>query len=164
VPLPAATAFIEIDHQSQLAGSVDGTTKVSLTGVSPAPLDGVSAISDEVLGGKQDEESADEDPVGDDTVLADEAVLTVNEVEEVLRDAFKEADQLASIVNDQEGTTSVGDNPTLVPPGPSPDCTGIRHYPSVKHDPGRRGSTSTRTSDKGNDHLHSKISGLSDPF
>lgn len=164
MPLPTATTFIEIDRQSQLAGSVDGSTKVSLAGVSPTPLDGVSAISDEVLGGKQDEESADEDPVGDGAVLADEAVLTVNEVEEVLRDAFKEADQLASIVNDQEGTTSVGDNPTLVPPGPSPDCTGIRHYPNAGHDPGRRGIASPRTSDQGNDHLHSKPSGLSDPF
>lgn len=164
MPLPAATTFIKIDHQSQLAGSVDGNTKAFLTGVSPAPLDGVSAILDEVLGGKQDEESADGDPVGDDTVLADEAILTANEVEEVLRDAFKEADQLASIVNDQEGTTSVGDNPTLVPPRPSPDCTGIRHYPNTGHDPGRRGIASPRASDQGNGHLHSKPLGLSDPI
>jgi len=161
VPLHAATTFIEIDHQSRLAGSIDDTTKVSLAGVSLAPLDGVPAISDETVG------EEDEDPVGDDTVLADEAVLTVGEVEEVLRDAFKEADQLASIANDHEGTTSVGDDPTLVPPGSSSDCTGIRRYPSARperHNPGRRGTAPPRTSDQGNDHLHSKPPGLSDPF
>jgi hypothetical protein len=157
VPLPAATAFIEIDQQSQLAASIGDTTKVSL-----APLDGTPTISDEVVGGEEGE-----GPVGDDTVLADEAVLAVNEVEEVLRDAFEEADQLASITNDQ-GATPVGDDPTLVSPGSSLDCVGIRWYPRLRperHNPRsscRRGAGSPRTSNQGNSHLYSKPPGLSD--
>ena len=127
VPLPAATTFIEIDHQSQPAAPIDDSTKVSLAEILLASSDGTPIILDEVVVGEEDEESADEDPVGDDTVLADEAVLTVNEVEEVLRDAFEEADQLASITNDQ-GATSVRDNPTLVSPGSSLDCIGIQYY------------------------------------
>lgn len=175
--LPAATTFIENDHQSQSAASI-GDTKVSLAEVSFASLGGTPTISDEVAGGE--EESADEDPVRDHTVLADEAILTVNEVEEVLRDAFEEADQLASITNDQ-GATPVGDDPTLVSPRSSVYCIDVQHHhvyrgascnniPGVrpeKHNPRsfcRRGTASPRTGDQGNDHLHSKPPGLSDPF
>jgi hypothetical protein len=117
---------------------------------------------------------ADEGSVGDDTVLADEAVLAVNEVEEVLRDAFAEADQLASITNDQ-GATPVGDDPTSVSPGPSLGCVGIRHHPGresprttqtreaqpPKFSAGE-GPLPRRTSNQGNSHLHSKPPGLSD--
>ena len=177
--LPAATTFIENDHQSQSAASI-GDTKVSLAEVSFASLGGTPTILDELVGGEEDEESADEDPVRDYTVLADEAVLTVNEVEEVLRDAFEEADQLVSITNDQEGATPVGDDLTLISPRSSLNRIDIRHYhvyrgasrkiPGArpkKHNPRsfcRRGTVSPRIGDQGNDHLHSKPPGLSDPF
>ena len=61
--------------------------------------------------GIEDPGTADEDLVGDDTVLADGAVLTVNEVEEVLRDAFAETDRLAPAQNTR-GATSVGNHLT----------------------------------------------------
>lgn len=105
-PLPAATALIEIDHRLRSTVSIDDTTKISLAGVSLASLDGVVA-------GKEDGDNADEDAVGDDTVLIDEAVLTINEVEEVLRHAFAAADQSASSASEQ-GTALVGDYLSLV--------------------------------------------------
>lgn len=72
-------------------------------------------------------DSADEGSAGDDTILADEAVLTVNEIEDVLRDAFAEADQLASITIVQEGDSSVGGDFISGSPGPSLACVGNRH-------------------------------------
>lgn len=143
-------------------------------------MDGTPTIPNEAIGGKGDKENADKDPAVDNTVLPDEAVLTVNEVEEVLRDAFEEADQLASITNDQEGATSVGDDPTLLMPGSSLHCIGIRCYHvyrgashnisrvrSGRHNPRslcRRGSAFSRASDQGNDYLPSESPDLSDPL
>lgn len=98
--------------------SIDDTTKISLAGVSLASLDGI--FTDEAVAGKEDGDSADEDAVGDDTVLVDEAVLTINEVEEVLRHAFAAADQSVSIASEQ-GATLVGDYLSSVSPKPSPD-------------------------------------------
>lgn len=123
-PLPAAAAFIEIDHQLDSVASVvvGDATKVSL-----ASLDGTPPTPDEVIPGNEDMGSVDENSVGDDTILADEAVLTVNEVEEVLRDAFAEADQFASIINAQ-GAAPVGDDLTPDLSGPLLGCTGIPHH------------------------------------
>ena len=170
MPLPAATTFIEIDHQPQPFVSISDTTKVSFAKVSLSLLDGTPTISDENVAGKEGGDSADEDPVGNDTVLADEAILTVNEVEEALRDAFAEADHSGSVKNDQ-GSISVGKDLTLVSPGLSPDCIGVRHCPVCRgashehtskvkpkrHDPRsfcRSGTAPRRISDQGNDLLH----------
>lgn len=71
------------------------------------------------MAGKDDEDNA-EDTVGDDTILADETVLTMNEVEEVLRHAFATADRSASIPSDQ-GATLVGYCLSSASPEPSPD-------------------------------------------
>lgn len=130
--LPAATTFIEIDHQLQPVVPIGDITKVSLAEVSLASLDNAPTISDEVVAGKEGGDSADEDPVGDDTVIADEAVLTVDEVEDALRDAFAEADQSVSITPDQDGASSVGENLTLVSPESSPDRIGIRNHSAYR--------------------------------
>lgn len=99
-PLPAAATFIEIDHQVQpTASEVGDTANASYTGVSLPSLGGVPTILTEVEAGNEDAGSADEDSIGDVTIIASGAILTANEVEEVLRDAFAEADQLASITN-----------------------------------------------------------------
>ena len=126
-PLPAAATFIEIDHQSQSTPptAVRHTTKVPLTVIPFASLDGTSLIPDEVVADNEDVYSVDEEPAGDDTILADEAVLTVNEVEEVLRGAFTEADQLASTINPQEGSIPVGEDLISGSPGPSICCIGL---------------------------------------
>lgn len=128
-PLPAAATFIEIDHRLQEAASVvvGDATKVSLAEVSLASLDGTPTASDEVVAGNEGAGSADEDSVGDDTILADEAVLTVNEVEDVLRVAFAEADQSVSITNVQ-GAISVGYDLSSDLPRHSFGCTGIPYY------------------------------------
>jgi len=121
--LPAATTFIEIDHRLQSVTSIDGTNEGSFAEVSLPSLDGTLTILDEAVAVKEGGDSADEDPVGKNTTLAEEAILTVNEVEEALRDAFAEADQLSSIKNDQ-GAASVGKDITLVSPRPSLYCIG----------------------------------------
>ena len=107
---------------------VDDATKVSLAEVSLASLDGTPTALDEVVAGNEGVGSADEDSVGDETILADEAVLTVNEVEDVIRDAFAEADQLVSITNVQ-GAISVGHDLSSDSPRHSFGCTGIPDYP-----------------------------------
>lgn len=129
--------------------------------------------------GDENADSVDEGSVGDDTILADEAVLTVNEIEDVLRDAFAEADQLVSITIVQGGNASVGGDFTSGSPGPSLDCVGNRHHPiyrGVSHPHTakvelesrnlrsllRRGAASQWTSDQGNDSLRPKPPGLSD--
>ena len=169
-PLPAAATFIEIDHQLQSADpAVGDTTKVSLARVSLTSPDGIPTISTDVGDGDEDVDSTDEDSVGNDTILAGGAVLTVNEVEEVLRDAFAEADQLASITNAQ-GTVPVSENLTSDPPGRSLHCVDNQHclidgggtrphiakVRSERRNPRSfrgRGTTSTRTGDQGNDYL-----------
>jgi len=82
---------------------VGDTADASFVGVSL--LGGVPTISTEVEAGNVDSDSADGDSIGDVTIVASGAVLTVNEVEEVLRGAFAEADQLASITNAQGAVT-----------------------------------------------------------
>ena len=72
------------------------------------------------MAGKEGRDSADEDAVGDDTVLADETVLTMNEVEEVLRHAFAAADRSPSIPSDQ-GATLVSYCLSSTSPEPSSD-------------------------------------------
>ncbi|KAF9648321.1 hypothetical protein BDM02DRAFT_2279947 [Thelephora ganbajun] len=128
MPLPAVTTFIEIDRHIQLVASVvaGDTTKVDLAEVSLASVDGAPIIPDRAAV-NEDASSADEDSVGGDTILADEAVLTVNEVEEVLRDAFAEADQLVSVTNAREGgasesdiTPSLGEQAARTSPKPDP--------------------------------------------
>ena len=91
MPLPAATAFIDIDHQVQSE---------------------VSVVVDEVVG-IEDTGSVEGDSALDNTVLADGAILTANEVEEVLRDAFADTDQSVPTQSAQEGATLVGDFLTL---------------------------------------------------
>lgn len=125
-PLPAAATFIEIDHRLQSTASVIGDTKVPLVEVSLTSPGSIPTISTEVVGGNEDMDSADGDSVGNDTILADEGVLMVNEVEQVLRDAFAEADQLASVTNVQ-GTVPVGEGLILDWPGPSLGYPGIQH-------------------------------------
>lgn len=131
-------------------------------------------MSAEVVAGSDDTDSADEGSVGDDTILAGEAVLTVNEVEEVLRDAFAEADQLASITNAQ-GPIPVGEDLILDLPEPSLYCLDVRHH-SVRRGTDtdkvrlkrydlrgscRRGTAFRRTGDQGNAYLYSKPPDLS---
>jgi hypothetical protein len=86
VPLPAAANFIGIDHRLQLE---------------------VAVVTDEAVG-IEDPDSPDGDAVIDNTVLADGPVLTANEVEEVLKDAFAGTDHLVPTQDAQEGTTPVG--------------------------------------------------------
>lgn len=106
--LPAAATFINIDHQLQSAAPlVVNTTGMAVAGGS---LDGIPTISAEVTTGDGDMDDADEGSAGDVTILADEGVLTVNEVEEVLRGAFAEADQLASITDAQEDAAPASDD------------------------------------------------------
>ena len=113
VPLPAAATFIDTNHQLQpeVSAAIDETAKVTLAEVS-------FTILDEAVVSVEDVVSSDEDSVGDDTIFADGAVLMVNEVEEVLRDAFAETDQLARTTDSQGGTTSVSDCPAPDHPGP----------------------------------------------
>jgi len=99
-PLPAATTFIEIDHLPT-ASVVGDTTNASFVGISLTSPSAVPTISTEVEADNEDVDSADEDSIGDVTIIVSGAVLTVNEVEEVLRGAFAEADQLASITSAQ---------------------------------------------------------------
>jgi hypothetical protein len=102
--------------QSEASAVVDESIKAPLAEVSLTLIDGTPAILDEVVVGIEDPGISDEDPVGDDTILADGAVLTVNEVEEVLRDAFAETDRLVPAPNALEGVTSVGDVTTISTP------------------------------------------------
>jgi len=81
-----------------------------------------------VEAGDDDIDSSDEGSVGDDTVIASGPVLTVNEVEEVLRGAFAEADQLASITNAQ-CTVPVSKGLTSGSPGRSLGCVDNRRHP-----------------------------------
>lgn len=91
MPLPAAAAFIDIDHQVQSE---------------------VSVVVDEVVG-IEDSGSAEGDLVSENTVLVDGAILTANEVEEVLRGAFADTDQSVPTQSAREGATLVGDFLTL---------------------------------------------------
>lgn len=173
-PLPAAANFIDIDHYPRPVASVavDKSIKASLAEVSLTILDGTPTISDEVVVGIEDPGTVDEDPVGDDTILADGAVLTVNEVEEVLRDAFAETDRLVPTPSTR-GTTSVGDHLSFCQSVPSfgcvdigfhPSCRGTKHPHATEVGPERyhprvfRKATSPRTNNKGNYHFHPKIS------
>lgn len=118
-PLPAAATFIEIDHQLHPTAPVVGDTiNPSTIGAFLTSPGGVPTISTEVEAGNEDADSADEDSIGDVTIIAGGAVLTVNEVEEVLRGAFAEADQLASTTNSQ-GVIPVRVVLALNSPGPS---------------------------------------------
>lgn len=109
MPLPAAATFIQqTDHRLQSTASVVDANQTSSAEPRHASLDDMPTVSDEVVAGNEDDDGS----VGDDTILADEAVLTVNEVEEVLRDAFAEADQLVSIANTQEGSIPVSEDLT----------------------------------------------------
>ena len=118
-PLPAAATFIEIDHHLQpIAPVVGDTTNASIVGVSLTSPSGVPTVSTEAEGSNEDVDSADEDSIGDVTIITSGAVLTVNEVEEVLRGAFAEADQLASIKNVQ-GVVPVSVVLASDSPGPS---------------------------------------------
>lgn len=130
-PLPAAATFIDIDHHLQSGASAvtDKATKISFAEVSHTLPDGIPTISDEVVVGIEDPGTADEDSVGDDTVISDGAVLTANEVEEVLRDAFAETDRLVPIPDAQGSTTSVGDFLTSGHQGPSLGCIDIGYPP-----------------------------------
>jgi hypothetical protein len=117
-PLPAAAAFVDIDNplQSEFSATTDEAAKVPLPGVSLASLDGTPSISDEAMIGIEDPGSIGEDCAADTTVLADGVVLTANEIEEVLRDAFAETDQMASGKNTREDVTPVSErfNPNLL--------------------------------------------------
>lgn len=106
---------------------VGDTANLSFAGVSITSPDGVPTISTEVEADNEGVDSADEYSVGDDTIIAGGPVLTVNEVEEVLRVAFAEADQLGSITNAQ-GVLPVSGDLTPDPSGPSPGCVDNRHY------------------------------------
>lgn len=101
---------------------------MSLAEVSLTLLDGARAISDNVVVGVEDLGTADEDSVGDDTIIADGAILTANEVEEVLRDAFAETDRLVPAKNVQQSTTLVGGFLTSGWSGPSFGCIDVGPY------------------------------------
>lgn len=119
MPLPAAAAFIEINHQLQpTTPVVRDTADASFARVSLTSPGGVPTISTEAVAGNEDADSADEGSIEDVTIIASGAVLTVNEVEEVLRGAFAEADQLASITNAQ-GVVPVSMVLASDSPGPS---------------------------------------------
>ena len=127
MPLPAASTFIEIDQLRSTASAVGGVTKVALAEAPLALSGGIPITSAEIVAGTEDTDSTDEASVGDDTILVEEAVLTVNEVEEVLRGAFAQADQL--ITDAQEGTIPVGEDLTSDSPRPSQSCVDIQRYP-----------------------------------
>ena len=70
------------------------------------------------MASNEDTNSTDEDSAADNTILAGDAVLTVNEVEEVLRGAFAQADRSTPTTDVQEGAVSVGEYPIWGFPGP----------------------------------------------
>ena len=163
--LPAAATPIDIDYRLQPeAPAVAEATKVSLAEVSLTLLDDRPIIFDEAA-------VCIEDSVGDDTILADGAVLTTNEVEEVLRDAFTEMDRFTPTTNTQEGTTSVSNFLISGLSGPSLSCVdigydlvcrGTSHSHIGKARPeGQdlrvfRRAAPSRINDQGNDYFHYK--------
>lgn len=158
--LPAAATLVDIDHQLQpeLPVAVDEATKVSVAEAEASftSLEGTPSIS-EVVVGIEDVGDAGEDSVADDTVLVDGAVLTANEVEEVLKDAFAETDQTVLTRNVREGATPTPDTtlfveekvtrtspipgPTVAPPDVSageglfPNDTAIKSEENISSSP-----------------------------
>lgn len=133
--------LVDIDHQPQpeFPAAVEEATKVSVAEVSFTSLEGTPSISG-VVAGIEDVSDAGEDSVTDDTVLADGAVLTENEVEEVLKDAFAETDQTVLTQSAREGAAPVGDHlawPTsiLTPPNryPAPPPSSRKKSPVHQH-------------------------------
>lgn len=74
-------------------------------------MGGAPIISDEAGVSIGEPHYADDDSAGDNTILGDGAVLTENEIEEVLGDAFAEANQLVPSLSARGCTALVGDSP-----------------------------------------------------